>query len=66
MKTKGAFMERSGNFSGPKANVEIKTSQIVAQFLAHKPVNVASSTDILILQFSNLLKLWSWMEIRER
>ena len=28
-------------FRGPKANFKIKTCWIVAQFLAHKPVNVA-------------------------
>ena len=39
---RGSFLERPGNFSGTKANFEIKTCWIVAQFLAHKPVNFAS------------------------
>ena len=33
------FLERPGNFSGPKANFEIKTCWILAQFQAHKLVN---------------------------
>ena len=35
----GSFLERPGNFSGPKANFKIKKCWIVAQFLAHTPVN---------------------------
>ena len=35
---------------------------MVAQFLAHKPVNSASLTDSFIVSFSKLLKLWSWMQ----
>ena len=58
-KARGPFLERPGNFSGPKANFEIKTCLIVAQFLAHKPVNSASLTDTFIVSFSRLLKLWS-------
>ena len=56
-KARGPFLERPGNFSGPKANFEIKTCWIVAQFLAHKPVNSASLTDTFIVSFSRLLKL---------
>ena len=36
----GPFLERPGMFSGPKANFKITV--IIAQFLAHKPVNFAS------------------------
>ena len=36
----GPFLERPGKFSGPKANFKITV--IIAQFLAHKPVNFAS------------------------
>ena len=36
---------------------------MVAQFLAHKPVNSASLTrDSFIVSFSKLLKLWSWTQ----
>ena len=62
----GSFLERPGNFSGPKANVKIKTCWIIAQFLAHKPVNFASLIDSFIVLFSNRLKLWSWMQKQQR
>ena len=39
------FLETPRNFSGPKPNFGIKTCWIVAQFLAHKPVNSASLSD---------------------
>ena len=58
----GPFLERPGNFSCPKANFEIETCWIVAQFLSHKPANFASLTDSFIIAFSKLLKLWSWMQ----
>ena len=57
----GSFLERPGNFSGPKANFKIKTCWIIAQFLAHKPVNLVSLIDSFIVLFSNRLKLWSWI-----
>ena len=59
--TWGPFLERPGNFSGPKANFKFKTCWIAAQFLGHKPVNFASFTDSFIVLLSKLLKLWSWM-----
>ena len=48
---RGPFLLGPGNFSRPKANFEVKTCKllIVAQFLAHKPVNFASLTDAFIL-----------------
>ena len=55
--TRGPFLERPGNFSGPKGNFKIQTSWIVSTVLAHKPVNFASSTDCFILLFSEWLKL---------
>ena len=47
----GPFLQEPGNFSRPKAHFEVKTCKllIVAQFLAHKPVNFASLTDVFIL-----------------
>ena len=47
------FLERPVNFSGRKANFKIKTSWIVAQFLAHKPVNVALLSDSFSYHFQN-------------
>ena len=48
----GPFLERPDNFSGPKVNFEIKTSWIVPQFLAYKPVNFALLTDNFIINFN--------------
>ena len=62
--TLGPFLEKLGNFSGAKANFEIKPGWIVAQFLAQKLVNFASFTDSFIVSFSKLVKLWSWMQTR--
>ena len=39
---RGPFLKRLGNFPGPKANFKVKTCWILAQFLAHKPVNFVS------------------------
>ena len=62
-RSRGSFLVRAwGDFSDPKANLEIKTRWIVVQFLAHKPFNFASLTDSFIVSFSKLLKLWSWMQ----
>ena len=49
----GPFLERPDNFSGWKANFEIKTRWIVTQFLAHNPVNFASVTIISLYHFQN-------------
>ena len=56
---------KSWKLLGPKANFEIQTCWIVAQFLAYKPVNFASLTDSFIVLFSKLLKLWSWMQTQQ-
>ena len=53
----GLSLETPGNVSGPKANFKIKTCWMVAQFLAHKPVNLASLTVSYIASFSKLLKI---------
>ena len=63
--TRGPFLKKPGNFSGPKANFKIKICWIVAQFLAHKPVNIALLTDKFILSFSKLLEPWSWMQTQK-
>ena len=63
--SRGLFLERSVNFSIPNSNFKIKTCWIVAQFIAHKPVNFASLTDSFIVSFSKLLKLWFWMQTRQ-
>ena len=54
------FLESLRNFSGPKDNFSIKICWILAQFLAHKPVNFASWTVSFIALFWKIMKLWSW------
>ena len=67
LSSRGSFLERPGNFSGPKENFIVKTGWIAAQFLAHKPVNCASLTDrFILISFSKLLEPWSWMQTRRR
>ena len=44
-------------FRAQKANFKIKTCRMVAQFLAYKPVNLASLTVSYIASFSKLLKI---------
>ena len=51
------FLEKPGNFSGPKTNFKIKTCLMVAKGLPHKPVNFVSLTDSFIVLFSKTLKL---------
>ena len=53
------FSKSPETFRGPKVNFKIKTFVIVAQFLAHKPVNFASLTDSFFVSLSELLKLES-------
>ena len=65
MTTRGSFLDRPGNFSGPKTNLKIKTGWIVAQFLADKLVNFVSLTYCFVVLFSKLLKLWSWMQSQQ-
>ena len=51
------FSKDPENVSGPKANFRVKTCWILAQFLAHKAVQIVSITDSSIVLFSKLLKL---------
>ena len=61
----GPFLERSSNLSAPKANFEIKTSWMVAKFLANKQVNFGLLTDTFLLSFLKLLKVWPWMQTQQ-
>ena len=51
------FFKCMETFLSPSAYFKIKTCSIVAQFLAHKPVNFASLTDSFIVSFSNYWNL---------
>ena len=51
---RGPFLERFGNFSGPKGNFKIKTCWIEAMFPAQNPFNFALLTDSqLLYHFQN-------------
>ena len=55
--TGARFSKGPKNFLGLKANFKIRICWIVAQFLAHKPVNLASLTDSFIISFQNYWNL---------
>ena len=57
----GPISRKTWKLFRPEGN-RIKTCWILAQFLAHKPLQIVSITDSSILLFSKLLKLWSWMQ----
>ena len=55
----GPFLERSGNFSGPKSNIQIEIKRIRARVLASKLLHFVSLTDSFIMLDAKLLKPWS-------
>ena len=61
-KTRGPFLERPGNLTGPKSYFEIKFSRKVGCVLTSNEVHVVSLADNFTVQFSNLLKLLSRMK----
>ena len=61
-RSRGPFLERSGNLTGPKSYFEIKFSRKVGCVLTPNEVHFVSFADNLTLQFSNLLKLLSRMK----
>ena len=61
-RTRGPFLERPGNLTGPKSYFEIKVSRKVGRVLTSNEVNFVSLADTLTVQFSNLLKLPSGVE----
>ena len=60
--TRGPFLERPGNLTGPKSYFEIKFSRKVGCVLTSNEVHVVSLADNFTVQFSNLLKLLSRMK----
>ena len=50
------FLKSPCDFLAVTASLKIKTSYLVAWFLAHKPVNFVSFANSFIWSFSNLLK----------
>ena len=60
--TRGQFLERPGNLTGPESDFEIKASRKVGRVLTSNKVHFVSLADNFTIQFSNLLKLSSGME----
>ena len=58
---RGPFLERPGNFSGPKSNIQIEIQRIRAQVLASRLLHFVSLTDSFIMLDAKLLKLRSLM-----
>ena len=59
--TWGPFLERPGNFSGPKSNIQIEIKRIRARVLARKLLHFVSLTGSFIMLDAKLLKPLSWM-----
>ena len=62
--TRGPFLERPGNLTGPKSHFEIKVLRKVGYVLTSNEVHFVSLADNFTVQFSNLLKLPSAMQNR--
>ena len=60
-KTRGPFLERPGNFSGPKSNIQVEIKRVRARFLAKKLLHFVSLTDNFIMLDAKLLKPRSLM-----
>ena len=61
-RTRGPFLDRPGNLTGPISYFEIKVSRRVGCVLTSNEVQFVSLADNFTVQFSNLLKLSSGME----
>ena len=57
--------QKTRKLFGPEGKFQKQNLLIVPQFLAHKPIKIASFTDGFIVLFSKLLKLWSWMQTQQ-
>ena len=57
----GPFLERPGNFTGPKSNIQIEIKRIRARVLAKKLLHFVSLTDGFIMLDAKLLKPRSLM-----
>ena len=62
--SRGQFLERTGNLTGPKSHFEIKVLRKVGYVLTSNEVHFVSLADTFTVQFSNRLKLPSAMENR--
>ena len=55
--TRGPFLERPGNLTGPESDFDIKVSRKVGRVLTSNEVYFVSLADNFIVHFLNLLKL---------
>ena len=55
--TRGPFLERPGNLTGPESDFNIKVSRKVGCVLNSDEVHFVSLADTFTVQFSNLMKL---------
>ena len=58
---RGPFLKSSGDFTGPKSNIQIEIQRIRAQVLANKLLYFVSLTDSFIMLDAKLLKPLSLM-----
>ena len=54
--TRGPFLERPGNLTGPESDFNIKVSRKVGRVLTSDEIHFVSVADNFTVQFSNLLK----------
>ena len=59
--SRGPFLERPGNFSGPKSNIQVEIKRVRARVLAKKLLHFVSLTDSFIMLDAKLLKPRSLM-----
>ena len=55
------FLERPGNFPGPKSNIQVEIKRVRARVLAKKLLHFVSWTDSFIMLDAKLLKPRSLM-----
>ena len=60
--TRGPFLERPGNLTGPKSHFEVRILRKVGCVPTSNEAEFVSLADNITVQFSNLLKLPSGME----
>ena len=53
---RGPFLERPGNFPGPKSNIQVEIKRVRARVLAKKLLHFVSWTDSFIMLDAKLLK----------
>ena len=61
LSSRGPFLERPGNFSGPKSDIQIEIKRTRARVLARKLLHFVSLTDSFIMLDAKLLKPRSLM-----